>query len=308
MDNSELLNQYIVQLRDVNKRSENTIIAYKKDGNTFLLFLDKNSIKMKDICREDALSYVEYLTDELKLGKRSISRHVSSARSFLKYCMKHGDVESNVFKYISQKEGSRNIPSVLSFEEVTRLLNIDSSSFEGLRNLMLYSFLYDTGCRISEALSLSVDSFLLTKSSIIIKGKGDKDRIVFVSPATQKLAKSYLIEKNRLQKEKNIKERKVLDKFFVSISGNSLPISTVESIFYKQCEEFGWHKKFTPHTLRHSFATHLLDNGASLRMVQKLLGHSSLSTTQIYTHVSQKKMREVYLNSHPHGRIKNGII
>lgn len=308
MDNNEKLNQYLVQLRSVNKRSENTIIAYKTDCNTFLCFLSKNSIELKGLCREDALSYVEYLTDSLKLGKRSISRHVSSARSFLKYCIKHGYVQDNVFKYISQKEGSRNIPSVLSVEEVSRLLSIDRSTFEGLRNLVLYSFLYDTGCRISEALSLSVDSFPFSKLSIIIKGKGNKERIVFVTPATQKLAKSYLIEKFKLQKAKNIKERKVLDKFFVSISGKSLPISTVESIFYKQCEEFGWHKKFTPHTLRHSFATHLLDNGASLRMVQKLLGHSSLSTTQIYTHVSQKKMREVYLDSHPHGRIKNGII
>jgi site-specific recombinase XerD len=308
MDNSDLLNRYITQLRDVNKRSENTIIAYKRDVNTFLSFIDENSIVLKAICREDALSYVEYLTDNLKLGKRTISRHVSSARSFLKYCIKHGEAQSNVFKYISQKEGSRNIPSVLSVEEVERLLSIDDSCFEGLRNLMLYSFLYDTGCRISEALSLSVDNFPMNKSSIIIKGKGNKERIVFVTYETQKLAKRYLIEKFKLQKEKNIKERTVLDKFFVSISGNSLPISTVESIFYKQCEEFGWHKKFTPHTLRHSFATHLLDNGASLRMVQKLLGHSSLSTTQIYTHVSQKRMREVYLDSHPHGRIKNGII
>ncbi len=308
MDNSDLLNRYITQLRDVNKRSENTIIAYKRDVNTFLSFIDENSIVLKAICREDALSYVEYLTDNLKLGKRTISRHVSSARSFLKYCIKHGEAQTNVFKYISQKEGSRNIPSVLSVEEVERLLSIDDSCFEGLRNLMLYSFLYDTGCRISEALSLSVDNFPMNKSSIIIKGKGNKERIVFVTYETQKLAKRYLIEKLKLQKEKNIKERKVLDKFFVSISGNSLPISTVESIFYKQCEEFGWHKKFTPHTLRHSFATHLLDNGASLRMVQKLLGHSSLSTTQIYTHVSQKRMREVYLDSHPHGRIKNGII
>jgi site-specific recombinase XerD len=308
MDNSDLLNRYITQLRDVNKRSENTIIAYKRDVNTFLSFIDENSIVLKAICREDALSYVEYLTDNLKLGKRTISRHVSSARSFLKYCIKHGEAQTNVFKYISQKEGSRNIPSVLSVEEVERLLSIDDSCFEGLRNLMLYSFLYDTGCRISEALSLSVDNFPMNKFSIIIKGKGNKERIVFVTYETQKLAKRYLIEKFKLQKEKNIKERTVLDKFFVSISGNSLPISTVESIFYKQCEEFGWHKKFTPHTLRHSFATHLLDNGASLRMVQKLLGHSSLSTTQIYTHVSQKRMREVYLDSHPHGRIKNGII
>lgn len=308
MNNWDILNQYIVQIRDVNKKSENTIIAYKKDIETFLSFLDINSIDLHNICREDALSYIQYLTVNLKLGKRSISRHISSSRSFLKYCIKHDELQINVFKYISQKEGSRNIPAVLSVEEVERLLSIDDSSFEGLRNLMLYSFLYDTGCRISEALSLTVNDFSFTKLSILIKGKGNKDRLVFVTNETQELAKKYLFEKFKLQKEKKIIEKMVLDKFFVSISGKSLPISTVESIFYKQCEEFGWHKKFTPHTLRHSFATHLLDNGASLRMVQKLLGHSSLSTTQIYTHVSQKKMREVYLDSHPHGRIKNGII
>jgi site-specific recombinase XerD len=308
MDNKDLLDRYLQQLKDVNKRSENTIIAYKRDIETFLQFLMQNSMELDDLSRENALSYVEYLTEELKLGKRSISRHVSSARSFLKYCIKHDVAKANVFKYISQKEGSRNIPTVLSVEEVERLLSIDDSNFEGLRNRLLYSFLYDTGCRISEALSLTVDDFPKSKLSILIKGKGNKNRIVFITSETQKLGKRYLTEKLNLQREKKIIERKQLDKFFVSISGKSLPISSVESIFYKQCEEFGWHKKFTPHTLRHTFATHLLDNGASLRMVQKLLGHSSLSTTQIYTHVSQKKMREVYLDSHPHGRIKNGII
>lgn len=308
MNNETVLEGYITQLRDLNKRSDNTIKAYRRDLESFVVFLNENSIELNLLTRDDALSYVEYLTNDLKLGKRSISRHISSARSFLKYCIKHDLSSNNVFKYISQKESSRKIPTVLSVDEVAQLLMIDESSFELLRNKLLYSFLYDTGCRISEALSLTLDEFPFNRFSITIKGKGNKERVVFITRETQTLAKKYLIQRLDIQRQHKIIKKEYLDKFFISISGKSLPISTVESIFYKQCEEFGWHKKFTPHTLRHTFATHLLDNGASLRMVQKLLGHSSLSTTQIYTHVSQKQMREVYLNSHPHGRIKNGII
>ncbi|MFA6865028.1 MAG: tyrosine-type recombinase/integrase [Sphaerochaetaceae bacterium] len=308
MDSNSIFNQYLIKLKDVNQMSDNTILAYKNDISTFIDYIDESEIDLCDITREIALSYVEYLTDIKKLNQKSISRNVSSIRSFLKYCMVHGIVESNAFKYISQKERARNIPAVLSVDEVRRLLSIDSDTFDRLRNLMLYTFLYDTGCRISEALSLKESDFPLSSLSLMIKGKGNKERKVFITQETQNLAKRYLKDKHQVQKDKKNTKRADLDKFFISISGKSLPISTVESIFYKQCEEFGWHKKFTPHTLRHSFATHLLDNGASLRMVQELLGHSSLSTTQIYTHVSQKQMRKVYLESHPHGRINNGII
>ncbi|MBK5199953.1 MAG: tyrosine-type recombinase/integrase [Spirochaetaceae bacterium] len=302
MENRELLNFYITVLRDISRKSENTIKAYKRDVKDFLSFIDKQNINLYDLNIDNAISYVEILTHK-GLKPKSISRKISSIRSFLHYCKKREYVNKNVFKYISQKESSRDLPSFLSEEEVIQLLNIETHDFASLRNLMIYSFLYDTGCRISEALNLNEYDFPVNSLSLIVKGKGAKERKVFISEQTQTLAKEYLEEKKKLQIQKKITIIKDLDKFFISISGKSLPISTLESIFYKQCKEFGWQKKFTPHTLRHSFATHLLDNGASLRMVQELLGHSSLSTTQIYTHVSQKKMREVYLDAHPHGRI-----
>lgn len=307
MINSDILDTYIIALRDIYRKSENTIKAYQRDINEFLSFIDNNNITLYDLNIDDATSYVEHLSKQ-NLKAISISRKISSIRSFLHFCKKKDLINTNALKYISQKNTSRNLPSVLTKEEVTQLLNIETPSFVELRNLMLYTFLYDTGCRVSEALNLCEKDFPFNSLSLYVIGKGAKERRVFISEETQSMAKEYLIEKKKLQIEKNITKMKDLDKFFISISGKSLPISTLESIFDKQCEEFGWQKKFTPHTLRHSFATHLLDNGASLRMVQELLGHSSLSTTQIYTHVSQKKMREVYLDSHPHGRIKNGII
>lgn len=307
MENIEISETYITVLRDISRKSGNTLKAYQRDINDFLSFIDEQNINLYDLSIDNAISYVEFLTKQ-GLKVKSISRKISSIRSFLHFCKKKEYVNTNVFKYISQKESSRDLPSVLSEEEVSQLLNIETPDFASLRNLMIYSFLYDTGCRISEALNLKEVDFPFNSLSLIIKGKGSKERKVFISEETQDLAKKYVKEKKKLQIQKKITRLYDLDKFFISISGKSLPISTLESIFEKQCEEFGWQKKFTPHTLRHSFATHLLDNGASLRMVQELLGHSSLSTTQIYTHVSQKKMREVYLDSHPHGRIKNGII
>lgn len=302
MDNISLLDSYIIQQRDISRKSENTLDAYKMDIRDFLFFLNNENISLFDLNVENAILYVENLTNQ-GLKAKSISRKISSIRSFLQFCKKRELIKINAFKYISQKQGSRDIPSILTEEEVTLLLNIDTPDFASLRNLMIYSFLYDTGCRVSEALNLKEYDFPFSSLSLFVRGKGGKIRKVFITENTQMLALEYIKEKKKLQISKKITDIKDLDKFFISISGKSLPISTLESIFEKQCKEFGWQKKFTPHTLRHSFATHLLDNGASIRIVQELLGHSSLSTTQIYTHLSQKKLRKVYLDSHPHGRI-----
>ncbi len=301
MNLEELLNNYFLYLSDIRNMSEKTIISYKKDIVEFINFLKIREIDFFNMDQSVSTQFVKYL-NKRNLEKSTISRKISSQRGFIKYCRKHKFINNDIFSNISLRKGERKLPTVLSVDEVYQLLTIDVKDFDTLRNRLLYSLLYDTGLRISEALNLDVRDINLNKNSFSVFGKGKKQRIVFYTDRTKQLLKEYIDIKNKSQIEKNISIKEDRDRLFVTNLGKHLSISSVESIFEKQRVKFGWQKNFTPHVLRHSYATHLLNNGASIRMVQQMLGHSSLSTTQIYTHVSQKKMRDVYLKSHPHGR------
>jgi len=294
----KILNNYIKYLRDIRNMSERTIKSYELDISDFLLFLDSNDIDFFKIDQNISIAYIKAL-DKKNLSRSTISRKVSSQRGFIKYCRKHNLLEKDVFSNISLKKGERKLPTVLSVEEIYQLLTIQVNDFNSMRNRLLYSLLYDTGLRISEALNLEINDINLNINSFKVITKGNKQRIVFYTDRTKALLKEYIEERNKVQNSLNKED---INKLFITNLGKRLSISTVEIIFERQRVIFGWQKNFTPHVLRHTYATHLLNNGASIRMVQQMLGHSSLSTTQIYTHVSQKKMRDVYLKSHPHGR------
>lgn len=296
-----IIDNYIKYLKNIRNLSQKTLISYQKDILEFYNFLIEKNIDFFSMQQDIALEYVKFLNKK-NLSKSTISRKISSQRGFIKYCRKHNILSNDIFSSISQRRGERKLPTFLSEEEIVTLLSIEIRDFNSLRNKVLYSLLYDTGMRISEALNLSVRDIDLNKNNFVIFGKGNKERIVFFTDRTKNLLKEYIKEKTKIQIDKEIREKSIRDKLFVTNLGKPLSISSVESIFDKQRVDFGWQKNFSPHVLRHTYATHLLNNGASIRMVQQMLGHSSLSTTQIYTHVSQKKMRDVYLKSHPHGR------
>ncbi len=298
---NEILKSYLIYLEHVRNLSDKTIISYEQDIKEFLSFIETNKIDFFNMEQDVAILYIKHL-NLAKLEWSSISRKISSQRGFIKYCRKHSFINNDIFSNISLKKGQRKLPTVLSVEEIYQLLTIEVVDFDSLRNKVLYCLLYDTGLRISEALNLSIRDIDINKNSFMVLTKGKKQRIVFYTDRTKKLLKEYIAKKNKVQINNNIQLKEERDKLFITNLGKHLSISTVESIFEKQRVNFGWQKNFTPHVLRHSYATHLLNNGASIRMVQQMLGHSSLSTTQIYTHVSQKKMRDVYLKTHPHGR------
>ena len=298
---NEILKSYLIYLEHVRNLSDKTIISYEQDIKEFLSFIETNKIDFFNMEQDVAILYIKHL-NLAKLEWSSISRKISSQRGFIKYCRKHSFINNDIFSNISLKKGQRKLPTVLSVEEIYQLLTIEVVDFDSLRNKVLYCLLYDTGLRISEALNLSIRDIDINKNSFMVLTKGKKQRIVFYTDRTKKLLKEYIAKKNKVQINNNIQLKEERDKLFITNLGKHLSISTVESIFEKQRVNFGWQKNFTPHVLRHSYATHLLNNGASIRMVQQMLGHSSLSTTQIYTHVTQKKIRDVYLKSHPHGR------
>ena len=293
-DEREVVEAFLDYHRHIKGSSEHTLKAYASDLAKLTLFLQGFSCPLLDMKAPDARLYVRYLTTEQPYSESTVNRMLSSARSFYSYALRNALVEVNPFSLISLKKSRSSLPSVLTVAEVVELLSLDYEDFPSTRNMLLFSLLYDTGCRISEALSITEEDVSSKERQIRVTGKGRKVRYVFYTERTKGVLHYYLSLKHSLFGRTG--------QLFCSDSGKQLPQSTVGSIFSKYRQTLGWQKSFTPHVLRHSYATHLLDNGADIRLVQELLGHESISTTQIYTHVSQKRLAKVYASCHPHGR------
>jgi len=296
MLNTELLDEYETYIKSVKGDSEKTIEAYSHDLGEFVAFLDSMDLSLNDIDIHDARRYISHLRDT-KLSERSILRKLTSIRGFYSYLMRREEVDTNVFSSISLSDRSLHLPSVLSEKEVKELLSLSRESFSDEVEHILFLFLYNTGARISEALSVDVGMIEWDRRRVKIRGKGSKDRYLFFSAKCSMEMREYLPKREAFLIETGHAAEKAL---FVSPRGNRLPNSSAHCIFDKARERLGWQKEFTPHTLRHSFATHLLDRGADIRLVQELLGHESISTTQIYTHVSSARLHDVYSIAHPH--------
>ena len=289
------IENYINYIESVRSLSANTVKSYKNDLEEFSQYIANRGISIFDFLKEDAREYIRYLKSQYK--ERSILRKTTSIRVFYEYLLKSNEVIENPFGQISMRKTSTRLPSVLSEDEVKELLSIERNSFLEERDHMLFLFLYSTGCRISEALSIDVDHIEFSERRVRVVGKGDKERYLFLPKKTISDLNSYL-EKRKLYliEKRNIEEKAL----FIGNSGRRLPFSSSHIIFDKYRSVLSWQKEFTPHTLRHSFATHMMDRGADIRLVQELLGHDSISTTQIYTHVSKAKLKKVYEETHPH--------
>lgn len=298
MENREYIDLFMTYSEKVISLSGNTLIAYREDLTLLEEFASSYSISFEEFSPEDGREYVRSLKKKYK--EKSILRILSSTNSFFNYLLKNGYIEFNPFDGISQRVTERRLPSVLTEDEVRELLSLPRSSFLDERDHALFLFLYSTGARISEALSVDVGDIEWNERRIKIVGKGSKERFLFLSPVLIKeLRDDYLPQRSVYLEEKKRGDEKAL---FIGERGFRLPFSSSHIIFDKYRERLSWQKEFTPHTLRHSFATHYLDHGCDIRMVQELLGHESISTTQIYTHVSKARLRSVYDTTHPHAK------
>lgn len=294
----QFLEDFLTYLDAEKKASVNTQTAYGGDIEDFLSYIESREIEIQDFDLHDTREYVRFLRQNW--AEKTVRRRISSVRTFFSFLQKRSLVSDNVFSSVSLSGSSFHLPSVLTQKEVAQLLQWRSDDgFDGSRNHFLFLFLYNTGARISEALSVNVDSIERSQRRIRITGKGGKVRFLFLSPVTVDELDGYLKERQRLLEDKGIINEKAL---FISSRGNRLPFSSAHIIFNEAKESLGWQKEFTPHTLRHTFATHLIDNGADIRVVQSLLGHESISTTQIYTHVSRSSLHKVYDECHPHAK------
>lgn len=292
---------FLEYLLDIRGLSENTIKNYEIDLRLLEGFAERRDKSLFALDRDDARLVIKMLDKDF--SEKSIHRKLSCYNDFYRYAEKNGLASQNPFAFISLRYKTRELPAILTEEEIKTLLSYPRNGFLDERDHILFLFLYSTGARISEALSIDINQIDFSNRRIKIEGKGSKDRFLFMSKSLKKELDDYICQRKLyLEQKKNESEHAL----FISKSGKRLPFSTAHIIFDKYRSLLGWQKEFTPHTLRHCFATHMLDRGADIRFVQELLGHSSISTTQIYTHISRKKLKDVYQKTHPHAKEKDG--
>ena len=281
----DLIDSYLIYLDKELNYSEDTIESYKRDLINYQEYLDKKNISYKNITKLEILDYLKYL-DDIKLNNKSISRHLSSLRSFYNYLVEIKDIDSNIFKRIKNPKVEKKLPNYLSINEVEELLNsIKEDTKEEIRDKCLFELMYSTGMRVSEVSDLKLKSINISDNTIRVLGKGSKERIVLYGEYFRDIINKYFKVRNEFLIKGNI------DYLFVNKNGDRLSRESITYIVNKIEKKSGINHKISPHILRHSFATHLLDNGADIRSVQELLGHENLDTTEIYTHVSNERLR-----------------
>lgn len=294
----DFLKEYLSHLKIEKNLSENSIASYKIDLNKLLTFLDEEKITdLNNVKYSHITEFFSTLKTE-GLNSSSVSRYSSSLKGFFLYLFQQKYIEENPTRNLTSTKLSRNLPSVLSFNDVELILNApDTKDNLGLRNKSILELLYSSGLRVSELLNLKVADLFLDDQVIRVTGKGNKQRIVPIGSSAIKWLNEYLIKVRPLF-QKKMKSENII---FLSKRGTKLSRMSIWKIVRKYTEEASVEKKVHPHTFRHSFATHLLEGGADLRAVQEMLGHSDISTTQIYTHIDRDYVKQVHKDFHPRG-------
>ena len=305
MENSERqafdraqMDGFLKYLKEVRGYSEKTVVSYAHDLRRLDDFLVSHGLTLQEMVFEDARAFTADLYDQ-ELSHATINRILSANRTFFHHLRENGTVTSDPFRRVSGAKNTRKIPTVLAPEEVEKILGSPVTDYTSLMEVTMFNLFYSTGCRLSEVLGMKLGDMDLKERRILVTGKGSKQRYVFLTVRALDMIRTYLPERQKVLEKAGMENE---DTVLVNAKGKQLPLSTVHSIFDKYRDRLGLSKKFTPHVFRHSFATHLIDNNSDIRVVQVLLGHESIGTTQIYTHVTGKRLEEVYRKSHPHGR------
>lgn len=287
-----MLKDFENYLKNVRKYSLNTINSYISDINIFLEYLHIQKLNYKDVNHEVIRSYLKYL-DEKKYKNSSINRILSSLNDYYNYLTKCKVTKYNYFEDINRPRKEKRLPNFINYSEYMSLLATvekEENEFLKARNLLLLEILFDTGLRVSEAVNIEINNINKKEQSIKVLGKGNKERIVYYGD----YAKNYLEDYLNLRRNINIVDK---DYLFLNKNYTRLTRRGVEYLISDISKKALLRQKISPHTLRHSFATEMLNNGCDIRSVQELLGHKSLSTTGIYTHVTNEVVRQEYLKT-----------
>lgn len=290
--------KFLEKLKYEYNYSDLTINGYDYEITKFLDYLNDNHLDYKKINIDMIRNYLKYL-DSLKYKKNSISKNLSSLRSYYKFLTEEKVVLNNPFKNISNPKKDKKLPDFLNYEEINKLFDsADTKTPLGLRNRCILELLYDTGIRVSELVNLKINDIEFDKKIINILGKGKKERIVYYGDYLQEVLEKYINDSRKYLLNNKLSEYLILNN-----NGSKITTRGVEYIIDKMVNEAAIKHKISPHVLRHTFATHMLNGGADIKSIQQLLGHESLSTTGIYTHITNDVLRQEYLKNHPRSKL-----
>lgn len=286
-------------------KSSNTIRSYRRDILQFMEYIDEyEEIRtFEDVEMLTIRSFIAYLNSDERLkkkknakvvSKRSINRKISALRTFFKYLQEKKVIQTNKVMYVNMPKFEKELPNVLSKDDLNKMRSvINTEKITGIRDRLIIELLYSSGIRASELINLNEYVIDFNEREMRIVGKGNKERITFFSRNAKKWLEKYIEEK---KKEYKNYSKEIL---ITNSKGKKLTTRSLRRLISNHATEAGLQKEVTPHVFRHSFATELLNNGVDIRYLQELLGHSSISTTQVYTHVSKSFLRSIYMSTHP---------
>jgi integrase/recombinase XerD len=290
------LKEYLAHIALEKNLSPNTVLSYRNDINTFITFLNNSGIKdPSDIFSENIDGFFKTL-NELGLSGSSNARYFSSLKGFFLYLLKNKYILKNPIERITAPRISKKLPGVLDVNEIEKILSAPNKNDKlGLRDKAMLELFYACGTRVSELINIKVNDLFFDNEIIRVFGKGSRERLIPIGSSAVKWVREYLKKSRPLLMKKSKSENYV----FLNSRGSKISRMGVWKIVDRYVKEAGIQKEVHPHTFRHSFATHLIENGADLRSVQELLGHMDISTTQIYTHMARRKLREIHKRYHP---------
>ncbi|UOQ47887.1 tyrosine recombinase XerC [Gracilibacillus caseinilyticus] len=291
---------YVDYLKIEKNATKLTIEAYEQDISVFFTFLkEQGLISLHEVDYGVIRTFLTTLYAR-DLSKRSVNRYISSLRSFYKFLVREQIVKENPFVHLQLPKRDYTIPEFMYLEEIDVLFeSIDTTTALGQRNMAILELLYGTGIRVSECVKIRIEDIDFELQTIFVQGKGNKERYVPLGGFAQRAIQTYILE----SRDQLISQKSQPGNYlFLNARGNPLTTRGIRMIMNRLVEESAMTLHIHPHKLRHSFATHLLDNGADLRAVQELLGHAHLSSTQIYTHVSKDRLNNVYRDAHPRAK------
>ncbi len=289
------LQDYLHFLKVERQLAENTISSYKRDLMSYTSWLEMNNTSSAAIDQKRITNYLHEMKEQGKSSK-TISRHISSIRSFHQFMLRDKVSDTDPTVHLELPKLEKKLPRILSVSDIDKLIqSAGTRSPQQIRNSAILELLYGTGMRVSELIGMDVTDINLTMGFVRVFGKGSKERIVPLGNTAVKACTNYLAE----VRPEFVTSGASKDALFLNVRGGRLTRQSIWSILQECSQKAELTQKLTPHMLRHSFATHLVENGADLRAVQEMLGHADISTTQIYTHVSKARLKDVYSKFHP---------
>ncbi len=298
METNKIIKEYLDYLKYNKNYSAKTILNYGLDLEDYFLLLEQENLDYREVTYDILMNLFKHFEEKGLKGK-SVSRHISSIKGFYKYLVLENKIVNNPFLFVSLPKKEKKLPRYLSYDDLLEIFhNLEIKTPYDLRDRLILELLYATGVRVSELVEIKEEDIDFNNQSILVFGKGRKERIVYYNDIVRDLLKKY----QNVYMELNKKRSSYL---FLNHQGDKLTTAGISYIINQIIKKISFNKHVTPHMLRHSFATHLLNNGCDLLTVQELLGHSSVSTTGIYTHVTLDEVKKVYNNCHPRGEKKS---